>query len=128
MSLVIPTFYCIFNADGSLTHDSYELPSEVTTVPLNTYAICLAESKGHSRKVVAGLLVLTSHDHDDPAFALAMHDLVAILPELAPHLAATTSLLPAKLGLPPGGAPLTERECLRIMVTQYTKFSSGGHA
>ena len=127
MPLTLPTFHCVFNANGAITHYSHELPSDATAMPLNAYAICLAENTARGRKVVAGLMVLTSLHHDDAAFEPTMHDIVATLPVLAEHLSASTSLLPAKIGLPPG-APMTEREFLRIMVTQYTKFSSGGHA
>ncbi|MCG8992773.1 hypothetical protein LH427_13150 [Laribacter hongkongensis] len=122
-----PLMHCVFNEDGSITHYLNEVDPALENVLSNTYAICIADNKTSPRKVVGGIVAKTSYHHDDAGFHAAMDGILHSLPKLSGIISDRTSLLPAKLGVPPG-VSLTEDEMLRVLVQQYIRLSASGSA
>ena len=69
----------------------------------------------------------TTFHHNDAGFEKAMFGLLGSKPQLQSLVSKKTSLLPAKLNVPPG-PPLSEDEMLRLAFQQYMKFSASGTA
>ena len=69
-------FHCVFNDDGSITHYLDEADPGLSQALPNTYAVCLADNSGATRKVVAGFVAKTTFTHNDSGFQDAMYGIV----------------------------------------------------
>lgn len=124
----IPVFECLFNGSDSITSFTRSFNQALYEHLPNLYVVCLSKQKGRQRQLVGGFFIKTSYTHEDGAdFQDALEQAVHTSQNLAKFTGPNFSLLPARLGIQ-GSEPLTEAEMLKILSTQYLKFSTAGNA
>jgi hypothetical protein len=125
--VTLPVLDCIFHS-----HESIEsFPRKFDDVRYRSlpylYVVCLADTSTALRHIVAGVVVKTDLTHKDPEFADSVTAAIEASSNLKRFLGPQIQLLPARLSVE-GNEPLSERELLQILATQYVKFAVGGNA
>lgn len=120
-----PIFHCVFNIDGSIHHFMHEDMSVFLGERPNTYVICIAENK-HTKVIKGGIILKTTSNHTDSNFPSLVYS-ACISCDALRNIVCNEgiSILPTKIAVN-GEQPLSESECLDIMVTQYIKHSARG--
>lgn len=126
-SVTIPVFECIFRGSDSVVSFTREFDDAMYASLPNLYAVCVAETHGSVKKVVAGFLIKTTFTHHDDDFRAALTATLTSSENLHGFAGPHTSFLPARLSMP-DPSPLSEQEFLKIMINQYLKHSVGGYA
>lgn len=125
--VTIPIFDCIYNGAESITSFERDFDEKLYEILPNLYTVCIADNSQGSRNIVGGFFVKTSYTHNNKEFEDSLHAAALSSPNLSQLLGPEVSFLPARLGVS-GSAPLSEQEMLRVMITQFLKFSQEGSA
>lgn len=120
-------FHCFFIGNESITHFMHKLDLELYRALPNLYAVCIAETARKHKKLTAGFVLKTSYTHHDPEFITALTNAVSIEPRLMDITNKDFTFLPARLGIT-GDTPPTEKEMLKVMMTQVLKHGVAGTA
>jgi len=125
--VTIPVFECIFHGSESIESFIREFDKALYEALPNLYVICVAQTHGRVKKIVAGFFIKTSYTHHDKEFLSVMTAALNSSEKLHRFVGEHTSFLPARLGIS-GTSPLSEQEMLKIMMTQYVKYAADGSA
>jgi len=118
-------FHCEFNKNlGSITHYMENFDEILYKSLPNLYAVCIAITDKNKKEIHAGFFIKTSFQHGSSEFLTNLELAVQSIPNLKKYPSKRMTFLPAKIGI--DGPPPTETEMLKIMTTQYTKFSVAG--
>ncbi len=123
----IPIFECIFNQAGSFTSFERDFDENLYMVLPNLYAVCIKDKSHKPHIIIGGFFIKTSYTHKEKEFLDSLHAVVETSPNLGHFLGPNITFLPARLGIK-GSAPLSENEMLKVMLTQFLKFSQNGTA
>ncbi|MGQ1270019.1 hypothetical protein ACT4XR_19970 (plasmid) [Acinetobacter baumannii] len=124
--LTVLLFHCFFNGSESITHFTHDINLELYEGLPNLYSVCIADSSTSNKKVTAAVFIKTNLHHEDPDFSTTLVNVLSINPDLHSHLNEKTKFLAARIKM--DGPPLSEREYLKISVTQYMKHNVDGRA
>lgn len=124
--LSVLLFHCLFNSNGSVTHFMHDFDVELYHSLPNLYAVCISDTSSKRKKITAGFFIKTSYSHQDSDFIGALTNVVSIDTGMKSLINERSSFLPARIGI--SGAPPSEDEMLRAVVTQALKHGVGGSA
>ncbi|ARP82922.1 hypothetical protein CAL12_20285 [Bordetella genomosp. 8] len=127
-ALTAVIFHCVFNPDGSITHYGHTFEMNVFESMPNLYAVTVVERRSSETVKVHGcFFMVTTATHEDIRFEEVVGDAFRNVRAFKAIDEKRLRFKPARLGNL-GGGPPTEKEMLRVALTQYLKFDTTAKA